>query len=404
MSGLHPDASADSGPKGVLSLLWSFLVLGCTSFGGPVAHIGYFRTTFVARKNWLSDETFASYLSLCQFIPGPASSQLGMAIGYHRHGYAGALAAWLGFTLPSALLLFSFAMLLAYDSVLLNSGVTQGLKVVALAVIVQAFLAMRVSLAPDIPRLLIVVLAVALFLVWRSPLAPICVLGLVGVFCAVVRRELPKQDASESCSSSSQREASALALVWLVLFFGIFLLALLPLGMLGEQFLAYYRSGAMVFGGGHVVLPLLEGEIVDAGWVDRNTFLTGYGAAQAVPGPLFTFSAFLGASHESGAVGVAGALLAVAAIFLPSFLLLFGVLPFWSTLQHRSRVRSALWGINAAVLGLLLATIINPVIQESIHDWASLFLAILAFVALYVFKAPVALVVLGGALSGGLLL
>ena len=416
MSVTSLESTLGSKLKGAKATFWSFLLLGCTSFGGPVAHIGFFRTAFVHKKRWLDDDAFASLLSLCQFIPGPASSQLGMAIGYHRFGYLGAFSAWLGFTLPSALLLYLFATLLVIDPEWLTAGVIQGLKIVAFAVIVQAFLSMRTSLAPDVSRMAILLICTVLFLAWRTPLAPIVVLSVVGLACAFVRpvdrnsAVSSSSDKAPSCSrveglaEQSARGSLVFPAVLLALFFGTFLVAFLPVGVYWEQFLAYYRSGAMVFGGGHVVLPLLQGEIVDAGWVDRNTFLAGYGAAQAVPGPLFTFSAFLGASHEVGAAGAVGALLAVFAIFLPSFLLLFGVLPFWGLLQTKPAVRSALWGVNAAVLGLLLATIIDPVFQDSIHDLTSLLCVVLAFGALQFLKAPVLLVVFLGAVVGGFLL
>lgn len=399
---------------GFAKIFGIFLLLGCTSFGGPVAHIGFFREAFVAQRKWLDDATFSTYLALCQFIPGPASSQLGMAVGYHHAGYSGALAAWLGFTLPSALLLAGFALVLVSHPDWLAKGVTQGLKLVALAVVVQAFLAMRTTLAPDRSRIVIMLTCAGIFLVWRSNYAPIAVLCFVGVMCALARsfgvfrlKVSTLDGARQSAHSGSFGKRISIVMLSLfltILLFDVLLSDLLPHTDLLDQFLAYYRSGALVFGGGHVVLPLLESEIVGAGWVDKEIFLTGYGAAQAVPGPLFTFASFLGASHESGVGGAEGAILATIAIFLPSFLLLFGVLPFWASVQKHIWLQGALWGVNAAVLGLLLATIYDPIITNTLTHLAEAVLAILAFVALYFWRLPLVLVVFSGALAGGLFL
>jgi chromate transporter len=394
-----------------------FLKLGCTSFGGPVAHIGFFRDAFVANKKWLDDRRFGDYLALCQFIPGPASSQLGMAIGYHRARYLGALAAWLGFTLPSAIVLGIFAAWLSFHSEWLESGLTKGLKLIALAVVIHAFMDMRGALAPDLSRVLIMIFSSLVFLAWMSPFAPIVVLlvvGLAGVYFKPVESDVGKdriQDIkSESDGSfalhiekettgSSPRIASYLFLA------SFFCLLLLPAVVqhssdVFAQFSAYYRSGALVFGGGHVVLPLLEQEVVSAGWVELESFLAGYGAAQAVPGPLFTFASFLGASHSVGATGAFGWGLATVAVFLPSFLLLFGVLPFWESLRARPKVRSALWAINASILGLLLATIVDPLISTSISGAIDIVFCALAIVLIRYLKAPLVPVVIAGALLG----
>lgn len=385
----------------------TLLVLGCTSFGGPVAHIGFFREAFVAKRRWLDDATFSSYLALCQFIPGPASSQLGMAVGYHRAGFIGAFSAWLAFTLPSAILLAAFAVVLGYDSNWMSGGVVHGLKLVALAVVIHAFLGMQKSLAPDVKRILLMMLSVAVFVFWQSIFAPISVLVLVGVICAIVKMgETESESAAPPTSSDSQRIAKPyrIAYVMLALFLSGFVAQWFADGQILDQFLAYYRAGSLVFGGGHVVLPLLETEIVGSGWVNRDTFLAGYGAAQAVPGPLFTFASFLGASHEVGVNGYPGALLATVAIFLPSFLLLFGVLPFWQSLQHHQRIKAALWGVNAAVLGLLLATIFDPILTQTISGFSDVLFAATAFALLYFGRVSVVLVVLcGGALGGAIL-
>ena len=387
----------------------TFLVLGCTSFGGPVAHIGFFRGAFVVRKKWLDDAAFSSYLALCQFIPGPASSQLGMAIGYHQRGFVGAVSAWLGFTLPSAILLAIFALLLGVDSDWLAGGVVHGLKLVALAVVVHAFLGMQKNLAPDFMRLGLMLASTLVFVFWQSVVAPLVVIIFVGLLCAVLKAgsaNTPDARASsgESSSKFGATSPKRVAIVMLAVFVSGFWVQMFVSGQIVEQFLAYFRAGSLVFGGGHVVLPLLETEIVGPGWVNKDTFLAGYGAAQAVPGPLFTFAAFLGASHEVGASGVTGGLLATVAIFLPSFLLLFGVLPFWQSLQHQSHVKSALWGVNASVLGLLLATVYDPILTQTISDIWDLALAILAFTVLYFGRISVVWVVMLGGILGGIFL
>jgi len=393
-----------------------FLRLGCTSFGGPVAHIGFFRTAFVDRKKWLSDSQFAELLSLCQFIPGPASSQLGMAIGYQRCGYHGALAAWLGFTLPSAAVLTALAVLLQLQYADFNGGALAGLKLVALSVVVHAFLGMRSSLAPDWPRILVMLACTVLFILWQSYLAPIVVLCVVGVLSAGVKsarlgdrlRDTRSANLDEGTVIRPSVSLSKLGIPVACLCVFLVLL-LIPLGMPSfgvwfDQMLAYYRSGALVFGGGHVVLPLLETEVVATQWVDKTQFLAGYGAAQAVPGPLFTFASFLGASHSEGATGVLGAVVATVCIFLPSFLLLFGVLPFWSRLKQLGPVNNALYGISAGVLGLLLATIYDPILKYSVTSLVESFVAIAAFLVLRYTKVPIVLVVALGGAFGWLIL
>ena len=402
-----------------------FLKLGCTSFGGPVAHIGFFRDEFVVKRRWIDDKLLTDYLSLCQFIPGPASSQLGMAIGYHRHNFLGALVAWLGFTLPSAILLTAFALLLITQPTWLSQGLIQGLKLVALAVVLHAFLGMRSSLAPDRIRISIMILAAALFLSWQSVFAAPIVLFLVGVYFATFGRNMVMIEHADTHTSSSiakinarvnKRAVSAYASPLIFLLFLVFLLAPLSISLnqpnastdtislILEQLAAYYRSGALVFGGGRVVLPLLETEVVETSWVTKDTFLAGYGVAQAVPGPLFTFATFLGASHNSGLNGILGALAATVAIFLPSFLLLFSVMPIWERVRQSARIRSALWGVNAAVLGLLLATLYDPVFVSSVNNSSHLIFTAFAYLALATWRLPVVSVVFGGAFAGYFLL
>jgi len=382
-----------------------FLTLGFTSFGGPVAHIGFFREAFVVQRKWIDDRRFSDLLSLCQFIPGPASSQLGMAIGYHHAGYSGAMLGWLGFTLPSAIFLGIFAAIVAGQPTWVSGGFIQGLKLVAVAVVIQAFIGMRASLAPDKVRISIMTLSMCVFLFWQSVYAPLVVLTIVGVTCCSFKAAADSGQSSKPVIPPFFK-LPALFICTFVLLLMVSLLVKATVGghmPVVDQFGAYFLSGALVFGGGHVVLPLLETSVVQSGWVDKDIFLAGYGAAQAVPGPLFTFSSFLGASHEVGATGLSGWLIATCAIFLPSFLLLFGVLPYWELLRERQGVKSALWGVNAAVLGLLLATIYDPIITSSINTPKDIVLAVVAFVALYVWKIPVVAVVLAGATAGILL-
>lgn len=386
-------------------LFLCFLTLGCTSFGGPVAHIGFFREAFVANRKWLSEERFSEYLSLCQFIPGPASSQLGMAIGYHQKGYLGAFIAWLGFTLPSALILFGFAIFVASDSGFINEGAIGGLKLVALAVVAHAFWSMAKVLAPDAMRSSIMILSAALMLLWPAGYTAPLLIVVVGLLSAM---RLPADRAEEPLDPHIKSTRSGLIPFSCLAVF-ILLLMLPWLGnhhdsVIVSQFFAYFQSGALVFGGGHVVLPLLEAEVLSAGWVERDSFLVGYGAAQAVPGPLFTFATYLGASHVVGLTLVSGAVLATVAIFLPSFLLVFGILPFWDKLRLNSRLRSALWGINAAVVGLLLAALYDPVWASSVHDAKDLSFAMCLYLALVFWRIPPPILVVLGGVFGMVLL
>lgn len=379
-----------------------FLRLGLTSFGGPVAHLGYFREEFVSRKKWLSEESYADMVALCQFLPGPASSQVGLAVGLSRAGYLGALAAWAGFTLPSALVLTIFALSIATANADLLSGVLQGLKVVAVAVVAQAVWGMARQLCPDRLRLTIMALCAAVLLlvpgVWMQ-VGSILAAGLAGLLLFK-----PEQTAGrETMQVPVSRRA---ALFWLGLFAGGLVILPLLAGIYPGGSMAvidaFYRAGSLVFGGGHVVLPLLQAEVVLPGWVDNNTFLAGYGAAQAVPGPLFTFASFLGASMQAGPGGRLGSMLCLVAVFAPSFLLVAGALPFWEELRHNTRMQAALSGINAAVVGILLAALYHPVWTSAIHAPRDFALALLAFIALVFWKAPPWLVVLACAAGGWL--
>jgi len=397
---MNDSSLAGRGPWAVFVI---FLRLGLTSFGGPVAHLGYFREEFVVRRRWLSERSYADLVALCQFLPGPASSQVGMALGLSRCGYAGALAAWVGFTLPSALALILFALGIANYGAALAPGALHGLKVVAVAVVAQAVWGMARNLCPDGLRVTIMALAACLVL-----LAP-SAWGQVGVISAAAVAGLwlfkpERATAHEPLPITISRGAGVF---WLVLFFALLIGLPLAAGLLPSPSLglvdAFYRAGSLVFGGGHVVLPLLQAEFVPSGWVDSEVFLAGYGAAQAVPGPLFTFAAFLGASSTTGPSGWGGASIALVAIFAPSFLLVAGVLPFWESVRRNVRVQAALLGVNAAVVGLLLAALYHPVWSGAIHAPRDFALALLALVALMFWKLPPWLVVAGCALAGWLL-
>lgn len=391
---------AEHSPWAVLLI---FLRLGLTSFGGPVAHIGYFRDEFVLRRQWLTERSYADLVALCQFLPGPASSQVGMALGLCRSGYAGALAAWVGFTLPSALALILFALGIASYGDTLPSGVLSGLKVVAVAVVAQAVWGMARNLCPDAPRVTLMAAATCLVLVVPSAWAQVGVIALAAVIGLLLFK--PHQGVQHEPLPISIRRRTGL--VWLSLF--LVLLIGLPLlsAMFPHQALsmvdAFYRAGSLVFGGGHVVLPLLQAEVVPTGWVDNDAFLAGYGAAQAVPGPLFTFAAFLGASMSQAPSGWLGGLICLLAIFAPSFLLVVGALPFWEQWRGNIRAQAALSGVNAAVVGLLLAALYQPVWTSAIHGPADFALALVALVALIFWKLPPWLIVIGSGVAGGLM-
>lgn len=392
----QPDCSA-------WAVFLTFLRLGLTSFGGPIAHLGYFRDEFVVRRMWLSERSYTDLVALCQLLPGPASSQVGIALGLSRSGYAGALAAWAGFTLPSAVALILFALGMARHGDAMPAGMLHGLKVVAVAVVAQAVWGMARSLCPDGPRISIMAAASCLALLVPSAWGQVGVIVIAAGIGAVLFKPRPG-DAHEPLPISIGRRAG---LWWLFIFFALLLgLPLLanalpshPLSMVD----AFYRAGSLVFGGGHVVLPLLQAEVVPPGWVDNDTFLAGYAAAQAVPGPLFTFSAFLGASMNLAPGGWLGGLICLAAIFAPSFLLVLGTLPFWESLRRNARTQAALMGVNAGVVGLLLAALYQPVWTSAIHTPADFGLALVALLALMFWKVPPWLVVIGSALLGGVL-
>jgi chromate transporter len=344
-----------------LEVLAVFFRLGLTSFGGPVAHLGYFREEFVTRRRWLDDRSYADLVALCQFLPGPASSQVGIAIGLLRAGYAGALSAWIGFTLPSALAMVLFAYGVSALGDVSGSGWLHGLKVAAVAVVAQAVLGMARTLAPDRERATLAVSAAIVVLAVPSAwgqIGAIIMGGVVGI--TMLRREAPVDHAALPLRVS--RTTGAVMLVWFfALLIGLPLLSALTPAQSVKEFDAFYRAGSLVFGGGHVVLPLLQASVVSPGWVSNDAFLAGYGAAQAVPGPLFTFAAYLGAVMRPPPNGWIGATLCLVAVFLPSFLLVIGALPFWEELRQQATAQAALRGVNAAVVGLLLAALYHPV-------------------------------------------
>jgi chromate transporter len=396
-------AQATQPPGSVLEVLVVALRLGLTSFGGPIAHIGYFRDEYVGRRKWVDEPTFADLVAVSQFLPGPASSKLGISLGILRAGLPGGIAAWLGFTLPSAVMLVLFG----YGAEELGPGADgwlHGLKVVAVAVVALAVWSMARSLAFDRLRGTIAIAAAVVMLSWNVAAAQVVVIVAGGV---VGWRLLRTSDSTPKLNVTVPIGKRAAVVSW-VLFFGLLLALPVARHEVESQPLniadGFYRSGSLVFGGGHVVLPLLEHEVVDPGWVSEEDFLAGYGAAQAVPGPLFTFSAYLGTVMEPEPNGVPGAGLALVAIFLPAFLLTTGVLPLWSALRSKPEVQAVLRGVNAAVVGILLAALYDPVWTSAIEKPTDLALALGAFGALAVWKAPPWLVVLltaaGGALVG----
>ena len=381
------------------SVFLVFLRLGLTSFGGPIAHLGYFRDEFVVRRRWLSERSYADLVALCQFLPGPASSQVGIALGLSRAGYGGALAAWLGFTLPSAIALILFASLLMQHGNL-APGVLQGLKVVAVAVVAQAIWGMARSLCPDRLRVTIMAAATIAVLLLTTVWSQLLVLLIAGLFGVLLIKPADNQQPAFQASPVSRRAGSLALGVFVVLLVGLPLLATLMPSQVLAMIDSFYRVGSLVFGGGHVVLPLLQAETVDTGLVDVELFLAGYGATQAVPGPLFTFAAFLGTAMDTGLPGWLNGLLCLVAVFLPSFLLVIGVTPFWEQLRHNRRTQAALAGINAGVVGLLLAALYQPMWSTTIRVPGDFALALAALVALVFWKLPPWLVVTATAVAG----
>ena len=397
----HNNANIES--KSAWAVFLIFLRLGLTSFGGPVAHLGYFRDEFVIRRKWLTENSYADLIALCQFLPGPASSQVGIAIGLSRAGYTGALAAWTGFTLPSAIVLMLFAIGISSYGDIVPLGVLHGLKVAAVAVVAQAVWGMGKNLCTDVARISIMALAACFVLLVPSALAQVSVIAIAAII-GLLWFKPEKVMAHDPLPITVRRRTG---LIWLFLFFSLLIGLPLLTALYPSQTLSmvdtFFRAGSLVFGGGHVVLPLLQAEIVPAGWISNDTFLAGYGATQAVPGPLFTFAAFLGSSMNQAPSGWLGGMICLIAIFAPSFLLVMGALPFWESLRQNLRTRAALSGINAAVVGLLLAALYQPVWTSAIIEVKDFGLALVALIALMFWKFPAWLVVIGCGAAGWLL-
>ncbi|MNG89819.1 chromate efflux transporter [Serratia plymuthica] len=395
-----PPPRDDSRPWSIFLI---FLRLGLTSFGGPIAHLSYFRGEFVIRRRWLSECSYADLVALCQFLPGPASSQVGIALGMLRSGYTGAAAAWAGFTLPSALALMLFALGISHYGDAQFPGTLHGLNVVAVAVVAQAVWGMARNLCTDVRRITVMLIATCVALLIPSAwgqLAMLAAAGLAGLLLL-----MPHHDSTHDPLPVTVSHRGGI--IWIASFFALLIVLPVLTQLMQSQTLAmvaaFFRAGSLVFGGGHVVLPLLQTEVVSPGWVSNETFLAGYGAAQAVPGPLFTFSSFLGASMNTAPSGWLGGVICLLAIFAPSFLLVFGVLPFWERLRQNRRMQAALAGVNAAVVGLLLAALYQPVWTSAIHKPQDFGLALLAFVALMFWKLPPWSVVIGCGTAGWLL-
>jgi chromate transporter len=406
----HTSAVPQPYPGSALEVLSVATRLGITSFGGPIAHLGYFHAEYVARRRWLDEQTYADLVALCQFLPGPASSQVGIAVGIFRAGLLGGLAAWLGFTLPSALALVAFAYGLQTVGGS-EAGWLHGLKVVAVAVVAQAVWGMAKTLAPDRQRATLAVLAAVATLAWPTGLGQVLIIAVAGLLyhrlALIGWQGLPVASAPTPVQMRVPISRGLAAGAWVCfvgLLVGLPLLRYLapsqPLAVIDS----FFRVGSLVFGGGHVVLPLIQAEVVPPGWLTTEQFIAGYGAAQAVPGPLFTFAAYLGAVRQPWPNGWAGAALALGAIFLPSFLLIIGGLPLWNRLRTQASFQAVLRGINAAVVGLLLAALYHPVWTSAIHAPGDFALGLVDFLLLMFWKCPPWLVVVLSALGGAVLI
>jgi len=372
--------------------------LGLTSFGGPIAHLGYFHNEYIQKRKWLDERSYADLVALCQFLPGPASSQVGIGIGTMRAGLLGGVLAWIGFTMPSILFMVAFAYLLKGFNIA-NSGWIHGLKIVAVAIVAHAVLTMGQKLANDKIKGTIAIIAAAVVLAWQSPYSQVAVILASGLIGLLIYKDV-KIPETESSKVKLNKHFS---LFCISLFFALLVVApvvrdFIP-GFSIQIFDSFYRSGSLVFGGGHVVLPLLEMETVPTGWVSQQDFMAGYGATQAVPGPLFTFSAYLGAMAN----GIPGAVVATFGVFLPSFLLVIGALPFWNKLRRNHRIQGALISINAAVVGILLAALFNPLWITAIKSSVDFVLAAILFGMLIFWKLPPWMIVIAGVLGGILL-
>ncbi len=386
------------GFKALLEILFVSTRLGLTSFGGPTAHLGYFYDEYVRRRKWMDEKSYADLVALAQFLPGPASSQVGIGIGVMRAGVVGGIVSFIGFTLPSVIALILFALLLTEFDIG-NAGWIHGLKIVAVVVVAHAILGMSKNLTPDLKRKAIALFALVGTLLWQTAFTQVGVI-LIAAFFGFL---LYKQHNENDKASSQFPIAKSVSAVCLLLFFGLLFLLPIIREFTGSYWVAmfdsFYRSGSLVFGGGHVVLPLLEQELVPNGWISEEAFLAGYGATQAVPGPLFTFAAYLGAVMK----GWQGGLVATIAVFLPAFLLILGALPFWDALRNNPKIKGAIMGVNAAVVGILISALYNPIWTSSILAPADFALAAILFSMLVYWKLPPWMIVVSGAIGGTLL-
>ena len=394
------EALEDQSQGSFLEVLWVSTRLGLTSFGGPIAHLGYFHEEYVKRRGWIDEQSYADLVALCQFLPGPASSQVSIAIGIARARLLGGIAAWLGFTMPSALALIAFAFGIGGFASAADAGWLHGLKVVAVAVVAQAVWGMARSLCPDRERVTIAILASVVTLAWPSAVGQLSSIAIAGLVGLVIFPGTVSSSLSHMRFPIGKKTGIAAWGIFFALLIGLPLLRQIQPNHALEVFDSFFRVGSLVFGGGHVVLPLLQAEVVGPGWITNEQFVAGYGATQAVPGPLFTFSAYLGAVMGLEPNGWTGAMLALVAIFLPSFLLIAGALPFWDLLRSVPVFQSALKGINAAVVGLLLTALYNPVWTSAISSPADFGLGLVAFGLLMFWKCPPWLVVVLTALGG----
>ncbi len=390
----EPSGGVGSTPKNLLTIFAVALRLGLTSFGGPIAHIGFFRQEYVENRKWLSERRFTDLVALCHFLPGPTSSQLGIAVGITRGGILGGILAWIGFTAPSVAILIAFGFGVTEFDDVLNENVLSGLKIAAVAVVAQALWGMSTSLAPDKTRATVAILSGIAILLSPLPFTIVVVIILAGAFgWYQLRHHVDETQRDDAKYSIPKAVGIACAFLFFALLIALPLVRLVAENEILAIFDSFFRSGSLVFGGGHVVLPTLEAEVVRDSWVTTEQFIAGYGASQAIPGPLFTFSAYLGTVMEIGPGGIPGGLIALVAIFLPSFLLVIAILPFWNHLNHAHRFRAALVGINASVVGVLAAALFDPVWTSSIKETSDFALAIAAFGLLVFWKLPPWLVV-----------
>lgn len=379
-----------------------FLKLGLISFGGPIAHLGYFRDEFVKKLKWVSDHAYGDLVALCQFLPGPGSSQVGIAIGLSKGGIRGSIVAWLGFTMPSALIMIAFGLILTKTRVNLNQPWIHGLKLVAVPVVAQALWGMGKNLCPDKKRASLAVFACIGASLIPSAFGQIVMIlsgGVLGLIFLTPDKKLPE---SELTVPLSRQNGRIFLVIFFILLFGLPLISVYIPYYSFHLFESFYKVGALVFGGGHVVLPLLQTEVVSNGWVDQSLFLAGYGAAQAIPGPMFTFSAYLGAVSNLTPNGWLGGLIALVAIFLPSFLLIMGILPLWQKIRNYGFMQRTILGVNAAVVGLLLSAFYKPIWSTAILSMNDYLLAMMAFILLEFWKIPVWIIVLFCAIFTGL--